>query len=544
MATNTLIAYFVPSGCNATLERQYMKIETEYTIAVSGSQVTVSLASKMYVHRDSYGPSGGKIAGDCYITIGGTKKNVITSGTALPELSETYVQIGNEVTHTVTYNASESKTVAIEAQFDTTDEDNYKLNNYIIPVSSYSLGAGYVESGSTSLTFPVQTTACTAPASFTASPGPVFENALTFAWSGSGGGVNNAVEQHEIQSRYSTDGSAWSDWIQLWTYTNNGGVTLTVDWITEQGKQIDLSRGNYFQFRIRAIGSAGWGYQSEWKVCDTTFKRNRLPYVVPAGTPEGYSPNSTVRDPATSDILSVFAPGSEVSLNWTYFKDPDGNLQGGKFEIQYKILPDGDWTALTQITNSTGQGHYSNYIHVPNEVGAGETVQYRVRAVDALGAASADWIISNTVQCNSAPSAPTGGQISKNEYSPGNAVIVSWTGIVDSDGNVSVCRVYWAVSESEVPPEQYTLLAEVETEGAGEYGFVPDQAEYQQYLHLYLQAVDSLGAYSETVHVGAIRRNDDPLVTIGGKAYLVTVGKKKYMPVVRKNGVIYRLGRG
>lgn len=153
--TNTLIAYFVVSGDHATRERQYLKIVTDYEITVSGIIATATCTSTMYVHRDEYGPSLNKKAGDCYITIDGVKKNVIASGTKLPDLDDTYVQIGSPVTHTVTYDAAVSKTVSIGAQFDTTD-DNLKISNYIIPVEEYTLGTGTIESGSTSLTFPIQ----------------------------------------------------------------------------------------------------------------------------------------------------------------------------------------------------------------------------------------------------------------------------------------------------------------------------------------------------------------------------------------------------
>lgn len=155
MATNTLIAYFVAKGDHATLERQYLKIVSDYSIAADGNIATATINSTMYAHRDKYGPSTDKIAGDCYITIDGVKKNVIASGKKLPDLDDAYVQIGSTVTHTVTYDASTAKAVSIGAQFDTT-ETNPKLNNYIIPVENYTLGKGTLESGSTVLTFPIQ----------------------------------------------------------------------------------------------------------------------------------------------------------------------------------------------------------------------------------------------------------------------------------------------------------------------------------------------------------------------------------------------------
>lgn len=155
--TNTLIAYFVAEGDSPTSERQYIKIVTDYSIDLSGATATATCVSTMYVHRDKYGPSTGKKAGDCYITIDGVKQIVIASENRLPDLDDKFVQIGDPVTHTIVYDGTIDKTVSIGAQFDTTDE-NPKLSNYIIPVEDYPHGTGTVESGSTSLTFPAQIT--------------------------------------------------------------------------------------------------------------------------------------------------------------------------------------------------------------------------------------------------------------------------------------------------------------------------------------------------------------------------------------------------
>ena len=264
MATNELIAYFVVAGDDASLERQYLKIETEYSISVSGSTAVAVLTSKMYVHRDSYGTSAGKKAGDCYITIGGTKKNVIASNASLPALGGSgFVQIGEAVKHTITYDAGDSMTVDIAAQFDTTDS-NDKLNNYIIPVSSYTLGTGYIESGDTSLTFPVQLSKCTAPTSFVLAP-DVFngDDGFTFTWSGAEGGTNNAIVGYECQARVSYDGEEWEEW-------GSSGITIP----GQKAYYTDYPGGISVQYRIRTKGSAGEDWYSPWLESNVVVKED------------------------------------------------------------------------------------------------------------------------------------------------------------------------------------------------------------------------------------------------------------------------------
>ena len=55
--SNTVICKYVASGKNPTLEASYMKIESNYSITTSGTNAVATIKSKMYIKRDSYGPS-------------------------------------------------------------------------------------------------------------------------------------------------------------------------------------------------------------------------------------------------------------------------------------------------------------------------------------------------------------------------------------------------------------------------------------------------------------------------------------------------------
>ncbi len=268
MLTNTLIAYFVPTGCNATLERQYLKIVTDYSITVSGTTATATLTSTMYVHRDNRADvSSGKKASECYISIDGEKEYVVANGTKLPDISSDFIKIGSTVTHTVSYDASTSKDVKIGAHFNIT-ESGHKLSNMVIPVSSYDGKKAEIESGSTSLTFPIQTTACTAPTTFTVSPA-VFEEggSLTLSWKGAAGGISNDITGYEIQYAISNDKTSWSGWT-AWKTLSGTSAAVTPG----------IARGQYIKYRIRTRGSAGSSYYSKWKESNVAYKDNE-PYV-------------------------------------------------------------------------------------------------------------------------------------------------------------------------------------------------------------------------------------------------------------------------
>ncbi len=246
------------------------------------------------------------------------------------------------------------------------------------------------------------------------------------------------------------------------------------------------------------------------------------------------------------------APVFEETLVFRWSGSVDGkNNKVQKHEIQGRYSSDGNtWSSWTHLWAHTNEGGVtltrSGMENAGLKMDRGNYFQFRIRAQGEAGEKYySRWnTMPITFRRNSVPSAPTGGKIDKSQYSPGNAICASWKAADDADGNVAAYRVFFAVSDSEEMPDAYELLDEVAADGDGEYRFTPDQAGYRQYLHLYLQAVDSFGLTSDEAYVGAVWRNDDPKVTINGRTYLVTIGKKKYMPVVLKNGKLQRLGKG
>lgn len=361
MAVNTLIAWYLISGGNASAEKSYLKIESNYSIKVSGSTATATIVSRMYVHRDAYGPtqvgpgySGGW--GDCYITIDGTKKSVLTNWNNTVSIGNSYVTIGNAVTHTVTYDASQNKTVTIAAGFDIGDSGSSKLQDLIIPIASYKRGTAGIDSGSTSLTFPKQTTVTIAPTTFTVTPA-IFENDVAIAWSGAGSGTNNTLNGYTVQYRVSTDGTTWGDWQWIKTITSSSGSGT--DSIAPS-----VARGNYVQLRICTQGTAGSAYHSAWKESDIIRK------------------NSAPVSPSTLSVnLTSVKSGTIVTLSWSAGSDIDNNLAKYRLTRRYKATTsDQDvWEEIARISSSAERTYSIAVTGVANSV-----TTFGIHSVDAF----------------------------------------------------------------------------------------------------------------------------------------------------------------
>ena len=118
-------------------------------------------------------------------------------------------------------------------------------------------------------------TACSAPTVFS---GPeAFNNTITLSWSGAQAGGNNPIAGYTVECKYSTDNTTWSDWFETWSQENPSGVTLTADWLRNDG--IDIKRGNYFIFRIQTRGTAGADYYSDWMESNLVQRLNPVGYI-------------------------------------------------------------------------------------------------------------------------------------------------------------------------------------------------------------------------------------------------------------------------
>lgn len=110
-------------------------------------------------------------------------------------------------------------------------------------------------------------TACAAPTVFSVSP-DVFKEAVELVWDGAEGGINNGITGYEIEYATSADGGTWGQW---WP------VTVAEDSPVSDTPGIEL--GTYQKFRIRAQGSAGADYYSEWVESNPVRKAKPVVYI-------------------------------------------------------------------------------------------------------------------------------------------------------------------------------------------------------------------------------------------------------------------------
>lgn len=189
---------------------------------------------------------------------------------------------------------------------------------------------------------------------------------VTLSWSGVANATANSVTGYEIMYRDSSDGSSW----ESWTGYDEGFYSSGT-----RSATLDLpSARNYRQFRIRARGSAGYDYFSNWTECSAVLR---------AATPT--TPGSMAATPATWE-------SGNVSLSWAASTATGATIS--RYYVEYRLKPyGGSYGAWTALANTTAL----KYEYNPN-LTKGSSIQYRVRALSSDSAYSA-YSSVKTVSC-------------------------------------------------------------------------------------------------------------------------------------------------
>jgi len=214
-------------------------------------------------------------------------------------------------------------------------------------------------------------TLCTAPTSVSVAPS-LCESEPTLSASGAAGGSANAITGYEIQYAESANGTSYGDWTALKTVSTTGASLSTT--VT-----LPSVRAYSRKYRLRTLGAAGSSYYSDWKETNA-IKRNSLPTA----------PTSFTAAP------EVYVSGA-IALTYSGATDPDGNLSTHNIQFATKSGVEA-WSGWSSLSNGLTS-------HTPI-LTPGQSIKYRVRAVDALEAVS-DWLESNACVKNTAPAAPT-----------------------------------------------------------------------------------------------------------------------------------------
>lgn len=192
-------------------------------------------------------------------------------------------------------------------------------------------------------------------------------------------------------------------------YTVNGsGRWTTVTTAASTTASVTVpSNATSFQVRVRAVDDTGFQ--------DSTYVYGP---AISNGAPSA---------PVSVSIPDVVSPNESFSIRWGASTDPDGNLSG--YEVQRACDGGSVWTTVISSTSETS---------LSDTVERGRTsVQYRVRAKDAGGLASA-WTYSNTaaIQNAQAPAAPDSVTI-PGTVDAGEPFTVRWGAATDPDGDLS-----------------------------------------------------------------------------------------------------------
>lgn len=265
-------------------------------------------------------------------------------------------------------------------------------------------------------------TDCSAPTSFSVSPNP-FENSISFSWSGAKSGTNNILKTYRIRYATSSNGSSWSSYSDL-TTVGSSKTSYTANMAHK------VSRGQYIKFAIRAEGSAGSSYYSNWKYSNII---KRIAY--------------TKCTEPTSFTISSNNFDKEINLVWSgAVRGTNNNIIG--YDIEYAISKDnstwGSWKSLTSIALTATTGSLTD-LDVSNKVTRGYYVKLRIRTKGSQGSSYySDWKNSNTIKRNlySSCIAPTSVTVTATDI-VGNThtdvfesvVKIEWDGASAGDNN-------------------------------------------------------------------------------------------------------------
>lgn len=86
--------------------------------------------------------------------------------------------------------------------------------------------------------------------------------ATTLRWSGATDGYGNPINKYEVQRRSKAPGGSWSAWS---AFETTSGTSLSVS--------PPATAGHYYQYRVRAQGTAGEAYYSGWKESTNTLRK-------------------------------------------------------------------------------------------------------------------------------------------------------------------------------------------------------------------------------------------------------------------------------
>lgn len=200
--------------------------------------------------------------------------------------------------------------------------------------------------------------ACGAPSNVKLSSAISTGGNVTLSWGAASNGNDNAVSYYQIARRESTDGSSWGS---LTTYSSNVGN------VTSCSVPPPSTPGNYYLYYVRAVGTAGTSYASDWAQCSSDLRN---------------PPISTCAAPSGLALSSAATTGASVTLSW---KAGSGGTHNALsyYQIARAESSDGvNWGARVMYNANVGN---VTSCSVPAPASFGHHYRYYVRAMGVAG---------------------------------------------------------------------------------------------------------------------------------------------------------------
>lgn len=258
-------------------------------------------------------------------------------------------------------------TAALSASYAPTLSRGQRIQYGIYAVDSFGVSSASVA------VFPtvVRNSAPSAPSGLSVTPALLESGSVTVAWTAATDPDAQALTYRVAQQTSTDGGKNWSASVSLGE-TTNASYTDTPS----------IQRGVKVRYAVTAVDALGAASSAAYSPSVT---RNSLPTA----------PAALQATPA-----ALYESGG-IALTWAAATDPDGNLAG--YQVQQQLSADG----VTYGAWADVQTVESPAATLSPSMSRGTYVRFRVRAVDALGAASA-WVeLLSPVRRNCVPQAPS-----------------------------------------------------------------------------------------------------------------------------------------
>ena len=308
----------------------------------------------------------------------------------------------------------------------------------------------------------------------------------------------NTVSGYDFEACTSTDGVTWSSWVSA----GNESVGATSHAVTA-----DSTWGKLKKFRVRAKGSAGASYYSDWSESNNVLTTN---YPTKLSMPSIFSISKTLADP--NELLE---------LSWSGATGANLNAISG-YDIDYRDSVDGGanyglWQDLATV--STVNGYGTRNVNAPSAYGT--TRQYRIRVTGAAGETYySDFKVSTNTVLSRTPTkiaGPTQITLDTTTTNPGVATTLRWSGVAAGTINaIQTHVVQYSDSDDLSAWSSWSSVGSVTSAATAESISVTSPTTNGRYRKFRIQVQGSAGAayYSDWVESGVMLQAT-PITQVG-----------------------------